>query len=104
MVTGEFADAVAALAQATNRVLQLWESEGLEPDEYNPANGYPYSDSLDDVAASVSHWADLVRLDASPAGTVWADVKGSTEALKRACEGCNAEPGEPCRPGCLSGE
>jgi hypothetical protein len=25
------------------------------------------------------------------------------DPLDRECEGCNAEPGEPCRPGCLSG-
>ena len=28
-------------------------------------------------------------------------VAADGEPMERACEGCGAEPGEPCRPGCL---
>lgn len=43
------------------------------------------------------------RSQCSTEGLEWNGETGNHVACETPCEGCNAEPGEPCRPGCLSG-
>ena len=52
------------------------------------------------AASSPPATARTTRTTTPPAAVLTATLPD--DPLERACEGCNAEPGEPCRPWCLS--
>lgn len=59
----ELAKAVAAAAGALDDVQDTWRRLGLADDAYTPETGYPFTSSLDNVAANMWAWFDAIAGD-----------------------------------------